>query len=603
MTAQIPVMITNKMRGDLRALGLSEEEISQMTPAQAWERLGGMPPAGDPPSAPPEELTPLAAHVLNFVIHGQSVNGHSEMLGQYWGSALDSMLAEAPNGERRTQALSAHIAGRPDAAEIIAAVLATDLNADLDELQGQPEEPPGGEFALMPELPEAARLDPALGAGVARWLDDYIDFSRQWSPRAYDGFHTACALWILSTVAARRVIFHMGKDRFTNLYIALTARTSLYVKSSTAEIALQVIQEAGLSWLLAADNATPQKFISDLTTRLVSNYDDLTEDEKDIAKKRVGMAGQRGWYYDEFGQHVAAMMREGGFMADFHGLLRRMDDTPIRYEYGSIGRGSDVIERPYLALLANLTPDDLRPFARRGSGLWGDGFLARYALITPPEGERRRERFPKGERRIPAGLIKPLSEWNQRLGLPEVTVSDVLDKDDKPTGDKRINITPRLPEELTISDEVREAFYCYGDGLLDLLEASENHDLDGNYARLAEKALRIAALLASLDGAPCVTLPYWARAQAITEDWRAGLHRLYDQINEPPPSKDKENEEKLLQVITRHGSSTAAEAARFVRGMSSGEASLYLDGMARAGLLEVDSTQRKTKRYGLAKIP
>jgi len=48
MTAQVPFMITNKMRADLATLGFTEEQIKQMTPAQAWEHLGGMPAPDDP---------------------------------------------------------------------------------------------------------------------------------------------------------------------------------------------------------------------------------------------------------------------------------------------------------------------------------------------------------------------------------------------------------------------------------------------------------------------------------------------------------------------------------------------------------------------------
>src|SRR5207248_11561637 len=59
--------------------------------------------------------------------------------------------------------------------------------------------------------------------------------SSKWSPRAYDGFHEAVGLWILSTIAARRVALAHGGRRYTPLFIALTARTSLYSKSTTAD--------------------------------------------------------------------------------------------------------------------------------------------------------------------------------------------------------------------------------------------------------------------------------------------------------------------------------------------------------------------------------
>jgi hypothetical protein len=309
------------------------------------------------------------------------------------------------------------------------------------------------------------------------------------------------------------------------------------------------------------------------------------------------LAGQRGWFYDDFGQHIAAMMREGGFMADFRGLLRRMDDTPNRYEYGTIGRGSDVIERPYLALLANMTPDDLRPFAKRGAGLWGDGFMARFALIAPPEGDLKKERFPSGERKIPAELLTPIRLWHERLGVPKVDVYDVLNKDDKGTGYKRVEVMPKLPVTLTVPTDVFEAFYAYHDCLLDLVNTNGNHDLDGNYARLAEKALRVSVLLASVMDCNQVEMKHWARAQSITERWRIGLHELYQQINEPNQSEERENEERILEIVRKLEGATAAEAARYMH-VSSSEAARLLDSLVNVGVLEVEKTTRKgTKSY------
>lgn len=242
----------------------------------------------------------------------------------------------------------------------------------------------------MPALPESAYLNPELGADACPWLDDYIAFSRKWSPREYDDFHEACAVFVLSTVAARRVSIHMGKERFTNLYIALLARTSVYAKSTTAEIARQVLEEAGFSNLLMPDNTTPQRFISEM-----ANPGLVAESKGNNVSLHQG-CGQRGWYYDEFGQQIAAMMRPG-FMVDFLTLLNQFDNTPPTIKNGTERRGMEIIEQPYLALLASLTPDSLRPFARKGSNLWGGGFLARFALACPPEEvERRKGPFPRG---------------------------------------------------------------------------------------------------------------------------------------------------------------------------------------------------------------
>ena len=574
-------------------LDLPTPPAAQTKPARTTQ------PAAQPTTqAQADGVTPnFAACVLRKLIDCQSVNGYMDRLNNDYAELAGAILATPPNPTQRAAAFEAAITGRQDAATIREAVFAAPLDGDLDELLPQPPPDPGA--VDIPELPQAARLAPTIGANACPWLDAYVAFSRKWSPRAYDGFHIACALWLLSTVAARRVCVHMGKERFTNLYIALTARTSLFAKSTTAEIALQTLQRAGLDWLLAADSATPQKFVADLAIKQIENYDTLDLTQQERARLRGGLAGQRGWYYDEFGQHVAAMMRDGGFMADFLGLLRRMDDTPPHYEYGSIGRGSDIIERPYLALLANMTPDCLKPFARRGANLWGDGFLARFALITPPVGQRLRDRFPSGERLIPGELLTPLVNWHTRLGLPAVSLQDVKNQKGDITGAKRIEITPNVIIPLDIPPDTYEAYYAYDEGLLDILERSDNHDLDGNYARMSEKALRVATLLASLDNQGAVTLPYWARAQAITEEWRAGLHNLYNQINQAGLSEEGENEEKILSLITRLKEPTRRELKQFSN-LSYSALDPIISDLIRAGEIE-KTTTGKTERYALSK--
>jgi hypothetical protein len=451
------------------------------------------------------------------------------------------------------------------------------------EEPAQPEDPDD----ITPALPETAQLEEPEGNGACKWLEDYIRFSKKWSPRAYDLFHESCALWLLSTIAARRVMVHFGKPRYTNLYISLVARSSLYAKSSTADIAIQTLYDAGLAWLLAADSSTPQKFISDMTVKLPEGYDDLDAEQQEYKKLRVGMAGQCGWFYEEFGQHISSMMREGGIMADFRGLLRRFDDTPQLFKQGTISRGDDTVERPYLALLANMTPADLRPYAKKSSSLWGDGFLARFALITPPEGEGRKGvRFPKGERTIPHELLEPLRNWNQALGLPEVIISTTDD------GKKRANCTPPEVPPLDLPSDVFDAVYNYHDSLLSIIEGTENTDLDANYSRFAEKALRIAALLTSLDGEQAINMKHWAKGQAITERWRSGLHELYAQLNEPPPSEEKNTEERVIQVIKRRGRPTKREVRQYTN-LSATETNYYVEGLLKQGIIGTAKEGRK----------
>ena len=92
----------------------------------------------------------------------------------------------------------------------------------------------------------------------------------------------------------------------------------------------------------------------------------------------LAFAGQKGWFYDEYGTHIQNMMKGNGPHGDFRGILRKLDDAEQTYVKGTIIRGREEIDRPYLSLFGALTPADLAPFASSGSILWGDGYFAQW---------------------------------------------------------------------------------------------------------------------------------------------------------------------------------------------------------------------------------
>jgi len=516
--------------------------------------------------------------------------------------ALSGLQAMQANGRERQKALDDWIGQLPPAERDATTVLLGSIDpSEPDPAQAPPEASGASGFDLeMPPLPAAARLPERLAAGACPWLDEYVSFSRKWSPRAYDGFHQAIGLWVLSTVAARRVYVHVGKRRFPNLYIALAARTSIFAKSTTAQIGRDTLERAGLGWLLLADEVTPAKFLWDLAGHVPPNYDRLPPEDYARAKARLALPSQRGWFYEEFGQQLAAMNRDGSAMADFRGHLRRFDDCPETFEYGTIARGSEILRQPYLALLANLTPADLKPLARRGDSMWRDGFWARFAFVTPHTHEPKLDRFPTGERVIPTGLIKPLRQWHDRLGMPAVSVDAEFDAAGKRIGEFTVDRQPYSPVVCAVDDDVLEAFYTYHDALASLAAARQEEDLDGNYARFAEKALRIAVLLGSLANDNHIEIRHWARAQQIAEDWRAGLHALVVEINQPGPSQSERLEDRLLCIVQKLGKPTANEVSKYLRGVSAADAARLLDGLAAAGAVEVIRTSRNARRYQVA---
>jgi hypothetical protein len=520
-----------------------------------------------------------AKQIIRDLLSGGTPNGHGDAAGK-WQPLVYELYDDHKQGG--TEAVRAKVN----------TLIKTDSELMRLISEELPAPKPSNESLNCCPLPDAAQLDESLCEGSSPWLDEYISFSGKWSPRAYDGFHEAVGLWILSTVAARRVSLPHGGRRYTPLFIALTARTSLYSKSTTADIGINVLSAAGLDWLLAPDESTPQKFVQSMAGKLPSDYGSVSSEQQDFIKRQLAFSGQRGWFYEEFGQHLAAMSRENGTMADFKGILRRLDDCKEKFERATISRGTETITNPYIALLAGLTPADIKPYAKSGGAMWHDGFWARFAFVSPPDDEAKLDRFPRGNRIIPSTLITPLRYWHDRLGTPDLNVT--LESED--TYQWARGPLPERP--CSWDDDAYEAYYTYDVSLKRLLQKPQykNNDFDGNYTRFPEKALRIAMLLASLENGGHLEIRHWARAQYIAERWRSSLHNLYDQLNQAETTEAEQIEEKILQVVRRFKEVSPSVVNQYVHGLDTTNARYKLIELVKAGVLE-EVPNKKSPKY------
>jgi hypothetical protein len=230
--------------------------------------------------------------------------------------------------------------------------------------------------------------------------------------------------------------------------------------------------------------------------------------------------------------------------------------------------------------------------------LWGDGFLARFALITPDGANDNRARFPDSERIIPSTLLDPLRQWHSRLGMPTVEIQDVCDDEGKPTGRKRAVVSEHAPQICTMEKGIADAFYNYHDGLLALVRGSERTELDGNYSRFAEKAMRMAILFASLENGNRIEMRHWARAQEIAERWRGNLHSLFEQVSaSDEPGYKRTQEDRFIKCLRKHGFLTLREIRQYT-GLAADDAERIADSLERAGEIVKVKTSRATK-YGL----
>ena len=427
---------------------------------------------------------------------------------------------------------------------------------------------------LMPPLPRRALSDPHLADGAAPWLDAYCDHSRTWAPRAANGFHQAVGLWMLSTVAARRICVELGSPLYPVLFLALVAKSTLYTKTTAARVGRDGVVDAGCACLLASDRSTPQALLKSMSGRVPAEYGSYTEEEQVVVQRRLAFAAQRGWYFEEWGGMLQQMARRDSPMADFHGLLRVLDDGYTTFATETIQRGLEHVDAPSLSILGSATPHDLGRFMEPGSAWWHDGFWPRFALIVPgPEELPSRARQPWGSARLPGRLLVPLHDWHTRLGIPEVTIEPATDSKGKPSGQWKTTRSTFPMQMLTVSPAVRDAYEEYNDGLMQLLTNGDApEDLFACYGRLHSKALRIALLLASINHQDTISLPQWAYAQQVVERWRSMLHQVMALVGESYAlSREEQLENKIESLVAKDGPRTARELHQYIKGFSSAD--------------------------------
>jgi hypothetical protein len=454
-----------------------------------------------------------------------------------------------------------------------------------------------------PELPDTARIDAQAAAEASRFLHDYVAFSTKWAPRAYHGFHETVALFVLATLAARRVKIAFGAGQYTSLYLALAGRTGLFTKTTAADIGIALLRRVA-PYLLAADDSTPQALIRAMVGVAHPGYDEMDEVDQLTEQRRLAFAAQRGWFYEEWGQHLDAMMdSHGGNMTLFRSILRRMDDQKGEYLAETITRGGELLTKPYLTLLCNVTPMDLQPFAKKDSKLWRDGFLARFAFSTPEDDDSTDAEYPREDFQIPPRLVTELYTWHESLGIPTCRLEPVMDKKDTPTGTYHVVRAPLRETTYTLSGDVWQQYYAYDVALRQIMRTQQAAHLDGSYIRFPAKALRIAALLASLHGGATreITPQFWARGQQITEQWRLELHRLVRQLHTAPdePGERRALEDALVQQARQRGPQTLREFGIFHKAHSRDEIARAVKTLTDIGEL-VPAETGKSVRFGAA---
>lgn len=339
------------------------------------------------------------------------------------------------------------------------------------------------------------------------WIDMYVAQAEAISPMTPTMFHESAALWLASVAIARRLVLKMAfGDVYPNLFIHWLAPTTLYRKTTALDVARNLALRT-FSHLLAAQDTTPEAFLSDLAGQKPSNFANLDSHEQQEWQRSQNYAAQKGWVLDEMSGLLAASGRD--YNAGLTEALIRCYDCRNRFKRSTKGQGHITVRNAYLSMLGASTPAAMAPHLT-SERLWAMGFWSRFAILTP-------DGFPDWkeaqERNEPPALKAELQRLYSRLPTPA---------------------WPYPPEAktVTLGSGVHDAWRVYNKTHSHtLLKTGKIDDkLFGTYGRLPGIALKVATILAALDwphglNAPTIEAAHMMRAISICEGWRASAHR------------------------------------------------------------------------------
>jgi hypothetical protein len=436
------------------------------------------------------------------------------------------------------------------------------------------------------------------------FLREYVKWSKRWSPRSPDMAHEAVAMHILAAAAAGRVEYEYGGRHRTSLYQFLVAPSSLWAKTTVANYGDKVLSAAGLG-RVRIGRATPQSFFDQCLEKVPADFATLSTNDQNKIRERLRNAGQRAWIADEFGAWASAMLREGSVSYEFRGLLLEIYGSMEYVERSTRTYGTLPVNRPTLALFALSTYQDVQKIASAGSPFWHDGLLARFDWITVADDEKVcNDQFPDEDFDVPGALVQTLQSYDDMLGRPQVHISPVTEqgrnKKDKVVR-YDVEITRQPEFVVRLSPDVREALRRYEVWLRDTIAQGQvQEDLQASYARMPDRALRMASLLASLERLQICELRHWKKAQAITERRRQCLHWTYERLTDTARATEQVSKtDRILRYVQSERCVTAKQIHDKFRRLFPGMAELKreLDALVGAGELRSVNGKRGRVHY------
>ncbi len=533
----------------------------------------------------------MAQHTLQPAIAFHALqSGHAPPLGDYgaWQAMVDQLR-------------TVYYADGVHAAQT-ALQAARKRDTTLDKLVAIP--PDDGPEPHVPPLPDALAQQIHRTSHPSRWLDVFLATAQQASPVTPESFHEVAGLWILATVAARRVRMRFGSSwLYPNLYAICMSPPGRYAKSVAMDVYHRMLDAAGLTDFLLSNRLTPEALFNQMSVDVPRDWRDRIDSEDDFDIRsfcdRKQFAAQRSWLQDEAAYLFKDLNKDT--YAQLLGLILQMYDNPQKLTRETMGGGLVSIERCSLSFLGFSTPQGMMHYLH-DERLWDEGLWSRFALITP-DAPPAYAVFDHAVS-LPSELITDLRAIHNALGEPVLSWVDAEivgdGKHKKVIEPASVDVYVPPPREMTLSDDAHALWLNYDKAVrYDLLNSGAINDtLLANYTRYPSQALKLAMLirLADCDDGDVIESSHLCRALQIIERWRANLHDLW-QDNQR--TSEIRLSDRIVQVLRDKGYAlTVRELQQAVgsRAKTAKEVKDVLEVLRLAGQVALEESEAQNKR-------
>jgi hypothetical protein len=509
------------------------------------------------PQQSPEECDKLAREAILTLKNGKYpadiIDGPDfdfSMDGKFgiWGETVrqvEKIWSHCPSNDKRKVAELIDILCKN---ELGNSQLAALLEED-DTVQGEDESSQSSNTDDAPPLNYELPAFDTSESVFAYTRDEFCKFSAILSPEGYEWFHLAAFYATCSSIAMRRLAIDFSDPMYTNLYIVLCAKSSVWKKSTSRRAIERIMKSLSLQHTLHNGEETPQFFIEQASGGIPRNYEDLDAIQRAEVNNSLATAGLETLFFDELGQYLLGT-RKTPDNTLWRRIILEWKECPDNWRKGTKGTGWEIVPTTYLSIFGCMVPDTFNE--KEMQSIIKDGTMPRFMIIAPPNGtSSETHSFEMGYVPTPPQLVKLFMDWHKRLIIPKVEITPETETNDKgkeTTTYAKNWIQPLITTNVGMTKDAHKYWHNYRVASKECIVSNNiSSSIAAYYDRPSTDFIQIAAIAASFEGKDQIDVIHLAMVYPFIEMARQGIHRFISQSG-MQMSKSSSYEEKLVST-------------------------------------------------------